>query len=315
MTAEIPETEVVMLLNSNPVYCDLQRRRVFLELNWRRIAAAPEMKQPPGVAAATVASDPKKKQPDSVEQKPAPQVLPDKSQPASAPTAPVPASDSQRTKNPHVNSLVPTVPVPVSDSQRMKNPLVASVVPPIPVPDWDFEQMSIRFGGPWVPTVPAPDWDLQRMKHPRASLEQKAAEQALRDKMKHVPEGAPIAADWEATTQQLDSLKEEAVEQIRGAKRIALKQDIDRLESQAEILADQIAAFEKEVEHKGNEADSVGRSTVNAQMMRAEVENVERILREVGEERERLRVELKSPRRVEILGDPNSPAAVPESPD
>ena len=120
-------------------------------------------------------------------------------------------------------------------------------------------------------------------------------------------------ADYENSKAQLDDLENQTRDQIRGAKRIALKQDIDRLESQAEILGDQIAAFEKEVEHKGNEADQVGRSTVNAQMMRAEVENVERILRGVAEERERLRVELKSPRRVDIKGDPNAPAAVPET--
>ena len=49
---------------------------------------------------------------------------------------------------------------------------------------------------------------------------------------------------------------------------------------------------------KGNEADSVGRSSVAAQMARAEVENIERILHGVAEERERLRVELRSQHRV-----------------
>ena len=75
----------------------------------------------------------------------------------------------------------------------------------------------------------------------------------------------------------------------------------------------QLAAFEKEVEKKANEADNVGRGSVNIQMERAEVENIERILRGVAEEKERLRVELNAPDRVKVLGDPNAPAAVPEN--
>ena len=50
-------------------------------------------------------------------------------------------------------------------------------------------------------------------------------------------------------------------------------------------------------------------------MMQDEIENIERVLRTVAEERERLTVELKAGPRVSILGDRNSPADVPESPD
>ena len=49
---------------------------------------------------------------------------------------------------------------------------------------------------------------------------------------------------------------------------------------------------------KATRPTTVGRSSVAAQMARAEVDNVERILHGVAEERERLRVELRCPARV-----------------
>ncbi len=42
---------------------------------------------------------------------------------------------------------------------------------------------------------------------------------------------------------------------------------------------------------------------------------IEQILHELAVERERLKVEMDAPLRVQVLGDSNSPAAVPESPD
>ena len=120
-------------------------------------------------------------------------------------------------------------------------------------------------------------------------------------------------ADYDATKAQLEELDRKSSDMVRAAKRIALQQEIRRLDSQMEVSTAQLEAFEKEVENKRSEADSVGRSSVAAQMARAEVDNIERILHGVAEERERLRVELKSPPRVKIHGDPNAPAAVPEN--
>ncbi len=134
-------------------------------------------------------------------------------------------------------------------------------------------------------------------------------------KAKPSPGDVQIKTDCENTRSQLESLEQQARDQVRGGKRIALEGEIRRLESQVQISVEQLAGFEKEVECKANEADNVGRGSVAAQMARAEVENVGRILQRVAEERETLRVELKSPQRVKVLGDPNSPAAVPECPD
>ena len=126
---------------------------------------------------------------------------------------------------------------------------------------------------------------------------------------------AQTVADLEATEKQIEGMERKARDQVRAGKRIALEQQIGSLESQVEISTGQLAAFEKEVEQKGKEADSVGHSSVAVPMARAEVENIERVFHAVQEEKETLRVELRSKNRVEVLGDKNSPATVPESPD
>ena len=78
---------------------------------------------------------------------------------------------------------------------------------------------------------------------------------------------------------------------IRAALRIELQNNVRRLESQLEISTGALAAFEKEVEKKANQADNVSRGTVNIQMERAEVENIEQILR-AWRERETSIIEL-----------------------
>jgi capsular exopolysaccharide synthesis family protein len=120
-------------------------------------------------------------------------------------------------------------------------------------------------------------------------------------------------AELDTATAQLQTLEQQTRDQVRGAKRIELERDVKRYESMVEVSNMQMTAFEKEVEKKAQEANDIGRSSVAAQMARAEVENIERILHGVAEERERLRVELKSANRVTVLGDQNSPAAIPEN--
>jgi capsular exopolysaccharide synthesis family protein len=135
---------------------------------------------------------------------------------------------------------------------------------------------------------------------------------ALAPGTRETPTFARTNAEFESTTAQLEKLDSDTRDQVRGAKRIALEQEIHRLESHVEVSTGQLAGFEKEVERRGNEAESMGRSSVAAQMARAEVDNIEHILRSVAEERERLRVELNSATRVTVRGDKNAPASVPE---
>ncbi len=123
------------------------------------------------------------------------------------------------------------------------------------------------------------------------------------------------ATDLAEARNQLAAFEEDACQQIREARRIELDRELGSLKTQAEILAEQITGFEKQVEARRNEVDSVGHNSVAAKLMKDEIESIERVLRTVAEEREALTIELKARPRVSILGDRNSPADVPESPD
>ncbi|MGA2256480.1 MAG: hypothetical protein ABSG53_17665 [Thermoguttaceae bacterium] len=122
-------------------------------------------------------------------------------------------------------------------------------------------------------------------------------------------------AELDATKVQLQTLEDHSRDLVRNAKRIALQAEIRHLERQVEISAGQIAAFEKEVEKKREDVDSVGRSSISAQMAAEDVLLIQEILRAVAAEQEMLKVELSAGARVQVLGDMNAPAAVPESPD
>jgi capsular exopolysaccharide synthesis family protein len=118
--------------------------------------------------------------------------------------------------------------------------------------------------------------------------------------------------ELDATNEAVKRLEMKADEQVRDAKRVELEREIYRLKAEINIATEQIQAFQKEVDSKSRDADSVGKSSVAAQMQKQDLENIERILHGVVDERERLKVELKSPSRVTVWGDKNSPAAVPE---
>ena len=107
-------------------------------------------------------------------------------------------------------------------------------------------------------------------------------------------------------------LEQKAAEQVRDAKRVELEREIYRLKAEIDIATEQIVNFQKEVESKQHDADSVGKSSIAAQTFKATLESTQHSLQSVVDERDRLKVELQSPTRVSVLGDKNMPAALPE---
>ncbi len=132
---------------------------------------------------------------------------------------------------------------------------------------------------------------------------------------KQVPGMREAQAELGAMKGQLEEMREKSRGMVRNAMRIGLQRDIKRLERQLEVSTEELASFEKEVEKKRAEAENVGRNSVQAQMMQNDINNLQKILQDVAEEKELLRVEVDAPTRVEIVGERSAPAAVPESPD
>jgi hypothetical protein len=151
---------------------------------------------------------------------------------------------------------------------------------------------------------------------PRQQMLQQAVTAAMKLRVpgsREAPSFSQARAQLEATDASIQQLKAKAEMQVREAKRIELERELRRLDTEIGIATDQVESFAKEVAGKQRDAEAVGRSTVAAQMLKAKLENLERILHGVADERERLKVELDNPRlRVTIQGDKDSPAAVPE---
>ncbi len=140
-----------------------------------------------------------------------------------------------------------------------------------------------------------------------------AAEKLMVKTHKPSPSFVQAKAQLEATTDNINKLKYDAEQQVRQAKYIEVEREIRRLKTEIGIATDQVSSFGKEVEGKSKDADTVGKSTVAAQMLKAKLENAERILKNVSEESARLKVELDNYRaRVTVAGDSSKPADVPE---
>ena len=145
-----------------------------------------------------------------------------------------------------------------------------------------------------------PNWKANRL---RTSAGKAATEQAR------------IAADLDATSIRLQQLQTRSAEMIRDARRIKLLNGLSRLKTAGQIAEANRPFPLQEVEKKEEIAYSVGKTSINVQMERADIEILERLLRQVVEERERLKVEFNTKPRVKIWGAPNAPADVPEHPD
>ncbi len=70
------------------------------------------------------------------------------------------------------------------------------------------------------------------------------------------------------------------------------------LRNQVTVLTAQEQRLAEDVERLSKEADSIGRSSIEVEMMRAEMRQIERLSSELANEIEALRVELRSPSRV-----------------
>ena len=72
------------------------------------------------------------------------------------------------------------------------------------------------------------------------------------------------------------------------------KTDLQKTELDVETFKEQSDQLGKEVDKYGNESHQIGRSSVDLEMMKADVENVEKISKEMATEIETLRIELAS---------------------
>ncbi len=93
--------------------------------------------------------------------------------------------------------------------------------------------------------------------------------------------------------------------------RVRIAQDIKRLEASIAVTTEQESVLKTEVDRYRQEAERFGSSSIDIEMMRADIKNLEAVLAEISKERERLKIELRATPRVTLL----QRADVPESKD
>jgi len=117
--------------------------------------------------------------------------------------------------------------------------------------------------------------------------------------------------DYALANQQLQAQQERLREQLVMHSQLKIKEKIDELQTQIAVLKVQEEAIGEDLREAREEAERYGVQSIDVEMMRSEIEHLERVLAELASERERLRVEVNSDARVVVLEQ----AEVPNSPD
>ncbi len=126
------------------------------------------------------------------------------------------------------------------------------------------------------------------------------------------PSSASVRArdELDSVKSQLMQLRAQFSVGVKNARNLDLERKHLALITDQELYVNLVGNYQNEAEKAKKEAENIGKSFVEVQMMQADVENIEHLLKGVAEERERVKVELRSQARVKVLGDP--PADVPD---
>ena len=96
-------------------------------------------------------------------------------------------------------------------------------------------------------------------------------------------------------------------EEILHKRQTEVEKEIKRLEASIEIANKQQKNIEEEVQQLKKQAEQFGSSSVDVEMLRADIIVREKSLDQIASERDKLRVELRSPPRIELQQKPPAP--------
>jgi capsular exopolysaccharide synthesis family protein len=120
--------------------------------------------------------------------------------------------------------------------------------------------------------------------------------------------------DLDIVTAQYEQAAEDLRRKVRDMKRVEIEKETRKLETDAEILEEQVKKFQDDVTKRQAEADKIGKTSIEVEMLRSEVKRLNEILGTISREREQLKVELQAPPRVTIRGESlTTPAERPDS--
>ena len=109
-------------------------------------------------------------------------------------------------------------------------------------------------------------------------------------------------ADQLTTIQQeYDTRENELRELVKGAKRAEAQEIVSDLTVRVKLMAANEANFKLEVDKQREEVEEIGQSSVDIEMMRAELDDAVAVLSKITEERDALEVELQAKPRIQIV--------------
>jgi chromosome segregation ATPase len=111
--------------------------------------------------------------------------------------------------------------------------------------------------------------------------------------------------DLEKLTKEYADRIKQVREEILHKRQTEVEKEIKRLEAAIEIANKQQKANESEVQHLKKQAEQFGSSSVDVQMLRSDIEVREKSLEAIAAERDKLRVELRAPPRIDIMKGAN----------
>lgn len=110
-----------------------------------------------------------------------------------------------------------------------------------------------------------------------------------------------VQQDLQTLQEQFNARRENLVEVVRQKRRSVIQTDIQKLESSVTVLREQERTITADVERLRKDADKFGSSSVDIEMLRADIQHIDDMLKAVGAEREKLKVESRSSPRVTLL--------------
>ncbi len=117
-------------------------------------------------------------------------------------------------------------------------------------------------------------------------------------------------SDLQALRQEWADALQARKEELRRRRRDLLEERRADLETQLAMAVEQETQIQKDLEESRKRAEQFGGSSIEVEMMRAEISHLEGVLNPIAAERERLRVEVATAARVQRLQEARPPTVV-----
>jgi capsular exopolysaccharide synthesis family protein len=112
---------------------------------------------------------------------------------------------------------------------------------------------------------------------------------------------------------QVEERRKTLGKKMQKTNRVNLDPQMAELKARIDILAAQEKAAAKDLEEQRAKAERIGGGSIDVEMMRSEIQYLEKVLGPIADEREKLKVELRSTPRI-IVFQKAEPAGTPDNP-